>query len=47
MARTLMALALLCALASPAMAARRRSVCVAIAIEGIPSLVCGLPAHRR
>jgi hypothetical protein len=39
--------ALLCALASPAMAGRSRSVCVAVAIEGIPSLVCGLPARRR
>lgn len=47
MARILIAAALLCALASPAMAARHRTVCVAVAIEGIPSLVCGLPARRR
>ena len=47
MARLLTVAALICALASPAMAGRRRSVCVAVAIEGIPSLVCGLPARRR
>ena len=45
--RAALVLVLLCALATPAMAARRRSVCVAVAIEGIPSLVCGLPARRR
>jgi hypothetical protein len=43
----LTAVALLCAPASPAMAACDRTVCMAVAIEGIPSLVCGLPARRR
>ncbi|WP_187273271.1 hypothetical protein [Methylobacterium sp. WL19] len=47
MARALLAFALLCALASPAMADRRRSVCVAVDVEGIPSLVCSRPARRR
>ena len=47
MTRALIAAALLCALASPAMAARHRAVCVAVAIEGIPSLVCARPARRR
>ncbi|WP_243980853.1 hypothetical protein [Methylobacterium sp. E-045] len=46
MARVILAFALLCALASPAMAARRRPVCVAVDIEGIPSLVCSRPARR-
>lgn len=40
-------LALLCALASPAMAARHRTVCVAVTIEMIPSLVCARPARSR
>lgn len=47
MARALLAVALLCALASPAMAARHRTVCVAVMIELIPSLVCARPARRR
>jgi hypothetical protein len=47
MARALLAATLLCALASPAMAARPRTVCVAVDIEGIPSLVCARPARRR
>jgi len=47
MARALLALALLCAVASPAMAARHRQVCVAVTIEMIPSLVCARPARRR
>ena len=47
MARLLTVAALICALASPAMAGRHRSACVAVAIEDIPSLVCGLPARRR
>jgi hypothetical protein len=46
MARALIAFALLCALALPATAARRRPVCVAVDIEGIPSLVCSRPARR-
>jgi hypothetical protein len=45
MARALLAVALLCALASPAVAARHRTVCVAVTIELIPSLVrAGDPA---
>lgn len=47
MARALIAVALLCALASPAVAARPRPVCVAVDIEGIPSLVCSRPARKR
>ena len=47
MARIASAIALLCALASPAMAARHRTVCVAVKIEMIPSLICAPPARRR
>jgi hypothetical protein len=47
MARALLAVALLCAVASPAMAARHQTVCVAVTIELIPSLVCARPARRR
>jgi hypothetical protein len=46
MARVLTVVALLCALASPAMAARHRPVCVAVDVEGIPSLVCARPRWR-
>jgi hypothetical protein len=46
MLRILMALALPCALASPAMAARHRQVCVAVDVEGIPARICP-PARRR
>jgi hypothetical protein len=44
--RTILTIALLGALASPAMAARHRPVCVAVDVEGIPSRVCP-PARRR
>ena len=37
MARLLTAATLFCTLASPAMAARNRTVCMDVAIEGIPS----------
>lgn len=47
MPRTLLAVALLYALASPAMAARHRTVCMAVATEMIPFLVCARPARRR
>jgi hypothetical protein len=47
MTRALLAASLLCALASPAVAARHRTVCVAVTIELIPSLVCARPARRR
>jgi hypothetical protein len=47
MARALLAVALLCALASPAVAAQHHTVCVAVTIELIPSLVCARPARRR
>ena len=40
MARALIALALLGAMGSPAVAARHRTVCVAVTIELIPFLVC-------
>lgn len=46
MPRILTALALLCAAASPAMAARHRPVCVAVDVEGIPSLICARPRRR-
>ena len=46
MIRTLSAIALLGALAFPAMAARHRPVCVAVDVEGIPSLVCARPRRR-
>jgi hypothetical protein len=47
MARALLAVALLCAMVSPAMAGRPRTVCVAVTIELIPSLVCARPGRRR
>jgi hypothetical protein len=46
MPRILTAIALLCALASPAMAARHRPVCVAVDVEGIPARICP-PARQR
>jgi hypothetical protein len=46
MARLLTAIALICATAFPAMAARHRPVCVAVDVEGIPSLVCAQPRRR-
>jgi hypothetical protein len=45
-ASTLVA-ALLYTLASPAMVARPRTVCVAVTIEMIPALVCARPVRRR
>lgn len=47
MPRILLVIALLCAMASPAMAGRPRTVCVAVAIEMIPSLVCARSVRRR
>lgn len=47
MTRLAFALALLCAMASPAMAARHRTTCVAVTIELIPSLVCARSVRRR
>lgn len=47
MARIIAAVAILCAMASPVLATRGRLTCVAVAIEGIPSLVCARPARRR
>jgi hypothetical protein len=47
MPRILTAIALLCALAPPAMAARHRpSNCVNVEVEGIPVRLCP-PARRR
>lgn len=47
MARMLLVITLLCAMASPAINGRPHTVCVAVAIELIPSLVCARPARRR
>ncbi|MFK5596498.1 hypothetical protein ACFZ8E_05770 [Methylobacterium sp. HMF5984] len=46
MARSLAALVLRYALASAAMAARHRPVCVAVMIEMVPARICP-PAPRR
>jgi hypothetical protein len=46
MFRPLFARALLCALASPAMAARHRLIWVAVMIEMVPAHACP-PARRR
>lgn len=47
MARALLAIALLCALASPAMAARHRPVCVEVRDPGVGAYRICAPAPRR